>query len=308
MSDRQPLGRTAIQVSRLGFGTGRLGESTEGDALRLLDEAWALGVNVFDTARSYGAAEAHLGRWLQRRRLPDVVVSTKVGYGVAGVADWTAAAVARGIDDALRTLHVDALGVVFLHSCPGAVAVRDDVIAALVDARAAGKVVAVGYSGENEDLDVCLGHGAFDVVQLSLSIVDQGSRELRLPWLSAQGVGVFAKRALGNAPWSTATSTSTSTVLSTSPSTASSPEAEYRRRFAAMALPVPDGSPEGFAGLALRFAAFSPGVHTSLVGTRRPSALREMVAAVARGPLDVSAQDALRARWQAVAMGWRGVV
>lgn len=294
MNDRLLLGRTAIEVSRLGLGTGRLGACDAVDALRILDEAWALGINVFDSARSYGDAEAHLGHWLHRRKLPDIVVSTKVGYGIAGVADWTGAAVARGIDEALQTLHLDALGVVFLHSCPGDVAVRDDVIAALVDARAAGKVRAVGYSGENEDLDVCVGHEAFDVVQLSVSVVDQGSRELRLPWLAAQGRGVFAKRPLGNAPWSSST---------TGPDGA--PEAEYRRRFAALALPPPA---EGFASQALRFSVFSPGVHTSLVGTRRSSALREMVAAVARGPLDVDAEAALRTRWQAAAMGWRGVV
>jgi aryl-alcohol dehydrogenase-like predicted oxidoreductase len=305
MRDTVSLGRTDIQVSRLGLGTGRLGECSADDAMRLLDEAWALGIRVFDTARSYGAAEADLGRWLKSRALPDVVVTTKVGYGVNGVSDWSADAVAIGIDDALQTLNVDALGVVFLHSCPGNVAVRDDVVAVLAAARAAGKVRAVGYAGENEALDITMGHGVFDVFQLSVSVVDQGSRELRLPWLHQQGRGVFAKRALGNAFWRGSSSTSSS--MSTDPSIepALSPEDEYRRRGAAMALREPVG---GHAAQALRFTAFTPGVHTSLVGSRRLVSLREAVAAVAQGPLPPDEVDALVQRWHTHAAGWRGVV
>ncbi len=315
MNEAMQLGRTPLMVSRLGLGTGRLGECSEGEALRLLDEAWALGIKVFDSARSYGAAEAHLGRWMQTRKLHDVVVSTKVGYGISGVADWTGEAVARGIDEALRTLHVSTLGVVFLHSCPGGVAVRGDIIEALVAARDAGKVRALGYAGENEALDISMGHDAFDVFQLSLSLVDQGSRELRLPWLLGQGKGVFAKRSLGNAPWASTTTaaatTSTMPSMKTSMNHADptaedlSPEDEYRRRFATLSLPTPA---DGFASFALRFAAFTPGVHTTLVGTRRSQSLREMVAAIDRGPLRDVDTAAVVARWHAVAMGWRGVV
>jgi aryl-alcohol dehydrogenase-like predicted oxidoreductase len=69
-------------------------------------------------------------------------------YGVAGVADWTAEAVTRGIEEARTTLHSDVLDVVHLHSCPGHVACRDDIQDALEAARDSGHVAVIGYAGE----------------------------------------------------------------------------------------------------------------------------------------------------------------
>lgn len=52
----------------------------EAQALAVMDEAYRLGVRHVDTARSYGQAEAFLARWLERRGIGDVIVSTKWGY------------------------------------------------------------------------------------------------------------------------------------------------------------------------------------------------------------------------------------
>lgn len=80
-----PLGKTNVQVTRLGFGTGPLG----GARLRVSDEdaeasvaaAIDAGLNYFDTAPWYGVgqAELHLARGLRGRRRRNHVVSTKVG-------------------------------------------------------------------------------------------------------------------------------------------------------------------------------------------------------------------------------------
>jgi Tat protein translocase TatB subunit len=143
VSTRQPLGRTGIQVTRLGIGCGRLGALDDAAAWRLLDVAFAHGVRVIDVARSYGRAEALVGAWRKQHPAKEIVVSTKVGYGVAGVADWTAEAVARGIEEARKTLHSDVLDVVHLHSCPGHVACRDDIQRALEAARDSGHVAVI---------------------------------------------------------------------------------------------------------------------------------------------------------------------
>ncbi len=52
----------------------------EARTFEVLDRAHALGVRHFDTARSYGAAEAFLGRWLDSRKVVGVTVSSKWGY------------------------------------------------------------------------------------------------------------------------------------------------------------------------------------------------------------------------------------
>ncbi|MEN0068630.1 MAG: aldo/keto reductase, partial [Myxococcota bacterium] len=52
----------------------------------VLDAALAAGIRYFDAARSYGQAEAFLGRWLAQRRPDDVFTSSKWGYRYT--ANW----------------------------------------------------------------------------------------------------------------------------------------------------------------------------------------------------------------------------
>ncbi len=80
-----PLGRTGLEVTRLGFGMAPLGglyeAVTEPQATSLLAHAWSLGIRYFDVAPiyGYGLAEQWLGRMLADRDRREVVVSTKVG-------------------------------------------------------------------------------------------------------------------------------------------------------------------------------------------------------------------------------------
>ncbi|MFQ5789797.1 MAG: aldo/keto reductase, partial [Acidobacteriota bacterium] len=72
------LGRTGLKISRLGLGCGNFGGigsearffgkgEEEPEAFALMDRAWSLGINFFDTADAYGGgrSEEMLGRWLK---------------------------------------------------------------------------------------------------------------------------------------------------------------------------------------------------------------------------------------------------
>jgi len=196
------FGTSSLQVSALGFGAGHIGYDgvTERDAHALLDRALDLGINFIDTARGYGLSEERIGRWLPAHR-DEVVLSTKVGYGVEGARDWSAAAVTGGVDEALRTLGTDVLDVVFLHSCPLEVLERGEAAQALLSCVDAGKVRIPGYSGENEALAWASGAGLFGAVQSSVNLADQRSLREVLPGASRRGLGIVAKRPLANAPW-----------------------------------------------------------------------------------------------------------
>ena len=78
------LGRTELEVSRLGFGTAPLGELfgavDEVAAIAVVHEALDLGISFFDTAAYYGNAEERLGKALVGRR-DEVVLGTKTGRG-----------------------------------------------------------------------------------------------------------------------------------------------------------------------------------------------------------------------------------
>lgn len=291
---KRKFGTSSLQVSALGFGAGHIGSDgvTEREAHVLLDRALDLGVNFIDTARGYGLSEERIGRWLPAHR-DEVVLSTKVGYGVEGAADWSAAAVTGGVDEALQTLGTDVIDVVFLHSCPLTVLERGDAVQALLSCVEAGKVRVPGYSGENEALAWAAGAGVFGAVQSSVNLADQRSLREVLPEAARRGLGIVAKRPLANAPWRH------------SERPAGVYGETYWQRLRELGL---EPESDDWPGTALRFSAFTPGVSTAIVGTSRAVNLEAAAAAVARGPLP----DAERARWEAAfaphAGEWAGEV
>jgi aryl-alcohol dehydrogenase-like predicted oxidoreductase len=290
---RRALGTTGMSVSILGLGAGPLGDPAlaERDVEHLLRGAVDLGITLVDTARSYGLSETRIGRYLAPVR-DQVLLSTKLGYGIDDLLDWTGPCVTAGVDAALARLCVDCIDVVHLHSCPSEVLLAGDVIEALDRARAAGKLRAMAYAGDNRDLATALSLGVFDVVQTSLNLCDQRS----LPSVARAaglGLGVIAKRPLANAPWR----------LSAPPRAADL--AVYWERWQALALePVDEPWPEH----ALRFTAYSRGVSCAIVGTTSLAHLEDAADAIARGPLAPERDAALRARFAGCGPRWRGVV
>lgn len=290
----RPLGDTGLTVSALGLGTGPLGEArlSEAEGEALVGAALDLGITFFDTARSYGASEARLGRALRGRR-GEAILSTKVGYGVASAPDWTYASVARGVDEALVKLGTEWLDVVHLHSCPREVLSRGEVTGALADAVRAGKARVAGYSGENEALDEAVASGAFGSIELSVSPWDQGSLDRVLWRAKERGMGAVAKRPLANAWWSFDERPSRPDV------------AAYWDR--GRALDLPDfGLP--LAELSLRFAIFTWGVDCAIAGTSRPDHLRALARVVERGPLPPDVVGVLRERFRERGAGLPGLV
>ncbi len=277
----------------MGLGGGQVGSSSlsESAAERLLNQALDLGLNLIDTARGYGQSEARIARYLGGRR-PAVVLSTKVGYGVTGVADWTGDAVRLGIDEALQTLQTDWIDIVHLHSCSLEVLQRGEVITALENARQAGKVRVAAYSGENAALDFAIESGRFQAVQTSISLADQRNLASALPRTQARGLGVIAKRPVANAPWR----------FETRPY--GNYAEEYWYRWQAMRL-NPRGL--GWQELALRFVAFLPGVHTCIVGTASKDHLAQNAKLLARGPLPADQVDEIRRAFQAHDDDWMGL-
>jgi len=277
-------------VSAVGLGAGNIGgpETSDADVDRLIGAALDAGVTLIDTARSYGASEERLGRALAGRR-ERVVLSTKVGYGVPGVPDWSGPVIAAGVDAALGRLRTDRIDLVHLHSCDLRTLQQSGVVEALGRAVEAGKVRVAAYSGEGDALRWAVSSGAFGAVQCSVSIVDQGVLDGAVAEAQARGLGVLAKRALGNAPWRFDARPSQPDV------------AEAWERFHALA---PERGDLSWTALFIRFAAFAPGVSAALVGTANAAHLAETCAAAAQGPLDAAAMARLRADFTQVGAGW----
>jgi len=289
----RPLGACGLDVPIIGLGAGRIGDPALDDAIagRILNEALDLGMTLIDAAPSYGVAEERIGRHLAHRR-SEYVLSTKFGYGVEGVPDWTGDTITRGIDRALALLRTDRIDLAFLHSCPVETMQRDDIAAALAEAIAAGKVGVAGYSGDNEPLEVALESNRFGALMASINIFDQAAIARVAPTAEQRGVGLIAKRPAGNAAWRFATR----------------PAGDYAEpywlRMKAMGLDFGDRWFE----VALRFAAWAPGVHCSVFGTTMSGRLNEAVDAISKGPLDDELLATIREAFLAHGSAWRGEI
>ena len=158
--ERRRLGRTGLELSRIGLGCGNFGgvgsapelfgggESRE-QAFELMDAAWAGGVTFFDTAASYGGgrSETWVGEWRAERGEP-VVLSTKVYWSVTGdPADRGLAyeRVLRELDGSLSRLGVDAVDMYLTHE-PDPDTPIEQTLRALDELVQSGRVRAVGAS------------------------------------------------------------------------------------------------------------------------------------------------------------------
>lgn len=261
------LGLTGLEVPAVALGTANLAHIPHHQADRLLHGAVDRGVTLFDTARSYGS-EAVLSRHLAGRR-SEILLCTKVGYGIDGVLDWTGDAVRLGIDDALRTLRTDHLDIVLLHSCARHILQRDDVLAALHDAVHAGKVRVAGYAGDHDGLWHALEDARIQVVMPSASLFDRHALGAPLARAKDRGLGMLAKRPLANAPWRFATRPHDAEWVT------------YWDRMQAM-----DLHPEiPWLAVALRFVVFTWGIDAAVVGTTRLEHLAQALDALQDGPL-----------------------
>jgi len=292
---RRALGQTGIDVSVLGLGTGGLGSAdvAESDFAKVLHRALDLGVNLVDTARSYGLAEARLGRHLGARRR-DVVLCTKGGYMVEGAPDWTPEAITYGIHRALRQLKTDYLDIFLLHSCPLEVLQRDELLDALTQAKEAGKIREAGYSGEGAALEWALRSGRFTVLECSVNVVDQHSLGSGMvAEAQERGLGILAKRPLANACFTYSISPGSNDV------------GIYWGRMQKLKV---DPGRLGWAELALRFAAFAPGVSSAIAGMRTIPHLEANAAALVSGPLEAPLAASIRQAFTSAGASWDGLI
>ena len=220
------------------------------------------------------------------------MLSTKVGYGIDGVPDWTGGCITAGIDRALSIMRTDYLDIVHLHSCGRAELEREEVTEALARAKAAGKVRAMAYSGDNEALDYAIASGRFDGIECSLNICDQRVLAGSLAAASTRKMGVIVKRPLANAPWRYVVRPVGAYVE------------QYWLRLRAMAL---DPRPLGWPEFALRFAAFQPGVTSCIVGSTQVGRSEENLVALRAGPLPPAQQSAIKQAFAACDQGWAGL-
>ncbi|MCX6278457.1 MAG: aldo/keto reductase [Bacteroidetes bacterium] len=290
----RPFGNTGIDVSVLGFGGGHIGDPNQDEKMieRILNALPELGINLIDTARSYGESEYRIGKYLSHRR-SEFVLSTKVGYTYHDKPDWSYEATIGTIEESLIRLKTDYIDIVHLHSCEKWVLERGEAITALEKAREQGKIRVIAYSGENDALAYAIESKRFGSIQCSVNLVDQKCLEWALPEATALGMGIIAKRPLGNAVWRYH----------------SRPDghghAEYYDRFHKM---KPYAHGLSWNELALRFSAFTPHVSAIITGTSSIKHLKENISFLEKGDLPLSLTAHIRNSFTDIGINWQGLI
>lgn len=158
------LGGTGLKLSTVGLGCGNFGGigsapelfgkgESESEAFALLDAAWEMGINYFDTANSYGGgrSEQTIGNWLRMKgpqMRQQLLLSSKVfnrvgpGPNDAGLSRHH---ILSQIDQSLSRLGTDHLDLYLIHE-PDASTPLEETLGTLDDLIRAGKVRYIGAS------------------------------------------------------------------------------------------------------------------------------------------------------------------
>jgi aryl-alcohol dehydrogenase-like predicted oxidoreductase len=293
--EKRTLGKTGMDVTVLGFGGAEIGY--QGVALetagRLLNGALDAGLNVIDTAECYINSEELVGQTVGARR-DQYFLFTKCGHDKDG-DHWNPQKMASQVDRSLIRLKTDRVDLLQLHSCTEEQLRQGDVIDVVKRARDAGKTRFIGYSGDGRAALYAVESGVFDTLQISVNIADQESIDLAIPVARAKGMGIIAKRPLGNAVWK----------HTSKPEPYHQP---YWERLPKLNYEFLKGDFQNAVSIALRFTLAVPGVHTAIVGTTQPDRWRQNADLLIKaGLLEQRQFDEIRARWKSVAgPDWNG--
>ncbi len=204
------LGHTGERVSLIGVGGWHLSlkHVDEKTAIRIVRTAIDRGINFMDNCWDYneGASEKRMGKALRDGYREKVFLMTKIDGRSKKEA-------AKQLDESLKRLDTDHIDLVQHHEIlrfedPHRIFDHEGAQAALLEARAAGKIRYIGFTGHKDPqvhlhmLEVADQHGfTFDSVQMPLNLMDAHYRsfsKLVVPELAKRNVGVLAMKTMAN--------------------------------------------------------------------------------------------------------------
>src|SRR6201987_3293427 len=204
---RRRVGKTRLEVTRLGFGGGPVGgfrtNTTDAEAVGLTDLAYDLGVRYFDTSPfyGYGRSELRMGAGLREKPRDDYSLATKIGRimhalkpgekppadfrenglpGFAPVFDYTYDGVMRSLEHSHLRLGLAKIDIALIHDVDfwtikdravleqGFKTVMDSGFKALDELRKAGVIGAIGVGINEADTSLrFIEAGDFDCMLLA---------------------------------------------------------------------------------------------------------------------------------------------
>jgi len=202
------LGKTGEKVSAIGLGGYHIGHPPDpADAIRIVHSAIDRGITFMDNCWDYhdGESERRMGIALRDGLRQKVFLMTKFD-------GRTKDATARQINESLQRLQTDHIDLIQYHENirledPDRFFAADGPLEALMEAKKAGKIRYIGFTGHKDPLvhlrmlDVAAQHNFhFDTCQMPLNVMDAHFRSFGhyvLPKLVEQGIGVLGMKSGG---------------------------------------------------------------------------------------------------------------
>ncbi len=257
------LGKTELQVSRIGFGGMTIPGVSKEQAVATVHKALDLGINFIDTARAYGNgdSEAKIGEVMRTRRDECYLSSRSPKMDYQGMQ--------AAIDESLRTLGVDYIDLYEPHDVSRTdmyerLMSEDGALKALHEAKQAGKIRLIGVTGHNWGLmQKLLQSGEFDAALVTYNIANREAETEVIPLAKQLDVGLFVMKVFGN-----------SRLFELSP---------------------PDENRKPTVDECLRFALSNPDFPMILTGVKSPEEIEQNVSiANTYAPLTEAEQKAIR--------------
>jgi len=204
------LGSTGEKVSAIGLGGWHLSlpHVDEQLSMRIVRTAIDRGITFMDNSWDYndGVSEIRMGEALKDGYRDQVFLMTKIDGRSKKEAT-------KQLDESLQRLQVDCIDLVQHHEIiryedPNRVFDEEGANAALIEAREAGKLRYIGFTGHKDPhvhlymLEVAAAQGfKFDAVQMPLNVMDAHYRsfaKLVVPELVEQNIGILGMKSMAN--------------------------------------------------------------------------------------------------------------
>ena len=213
----RPFGDTHLKVSPIGLGTVKLGRNKgvkypesfiipdDSAASELIGVAKELGINLIDTAPSYGNSEERLGQLLAQQR-QDWIICSKVGEeydGVNSFFDFSATHTRLSVERSLRRLRTDYLDIILIHSDGNDLDIlhQRDALDELQKLKKEGLIRAYGMSTKTSEGGVQAA-AASDAVMASYNL-EYREEEAVIEYCEQQNKGLLIKKAFASGNLST---------------------------------------------------------------------------------------------------------
>ena len=282
-SSTTTLGRSGLEVTRLGFGAMEIRGAPRGrdvtpkQAETILNAVLDAGVNYIDTSIDYGQSEEFIGQFISGRR-DEYYLASKCGCHVGAPVSppgsrsphvFTPENIVAGVEQSLRRMKTDYLDVVQFHSSPSRQTLEENgSVEALLELRQQSKVRYIGMSGTLPELPSQIEMGVFDVMQIPYSAVERRHET----WISAAsqaGIGIVIRGG----------------VAKGEPGQSGIARPDPWQTFEEAGLDELLEQGESRTGFMLRFTLSHPYMSTTIVGTLNPDHLAQNVASASAGPL-----------------------